>query len=350
MFGLPSTATDVPVLIQVRGLVDRGLIAFMWFMTAVNGVVAVCNGMSVWAAVGIPGTSALVATAAGIMAPNQLPGRLTVAVCLMNVYDMFIYVNSYTSFQIDAHMLYFVLAALLLGYFCWITLLVACVHTALHHTTLNLVLPYLVYPDGESWVRTFYHAAAVLLQLAGTGFIAVRLHRMFHDSEAARQCLAQASAEADALRQAQDAERLRLQAEARETTLRLADAFERQMSGSIAQVASAAAALQATARGMSGAAEQAFRQASSVRDHGRQANANVHAVACSAEELVASVNDISSRVQQSAAIATRAADRARGTNATVRTLSDTALRIGEVVHIIDDIAAQTNLLALNATI
>jgi methyl-accepting chemotaxis protein len=42
--------------------------------------------------------------------------------------------------------------------------------------------------------------------------------------------------------------------------------------------------------------------------------------------------------------------RARETNATVQGLAEGAKRIGDVVRLINDIAAQTNLLALNATI
>jgi hypothetical protein len=46
----------------------------------------------------------------------------------------------------------------------------------------------------------------------------------------------------------------------------------------------------------------------------------------------------------------RAAEQARGSAWQVEDLADTATRIGEVVRLIDGIAAQTNLLALNATI
>ena len=51
-----------------------------------------------------------------------------------------------------------------------------------------------------------------------------------------------------------------------------------------------------------------------------------------------------------AAIANRAVEQARQTDDTVQGLATTASRIGEVVELINSIAAQTNLLALNATI
>src|ERR1700737_802891 len=48
--------------------------------------------------------------------------------------------------------------------------------------------------------------------------------------------------------------------------------------------------------------------------------------------------------------ASRAVNRAQETDSTVQGLAKTAGRIGEVVGLINSIAAQTNLLALNATI
>ncbi|MEA2830454.1 MAG: hypothetical protein QOF22_1202, partial [Bradyrhizobium sp.] len=56
------------------------------------------------------------------------------------------------------------------------------------------------------------------------------------------------------------------------------------------------------------------------------------------------------QAQSSATVAGRAASQASKTTATMEDLSQAADRIGEVIKLINDIAAQTNLLALNATI
>jgi methyl-accepting chemotaxis protein len=68
------------------------------------------------------------------------------------------------------------------------------------------------------------------------------------------------------------------------------------------------------------------------------------------EELSASINDISQQAAHAAGIASRAVNQARETDSTVQGLAKSAGRIGEVVGLINTIAAQTNLLALNATI
>jgi methyl-accepting chemotaxis protein len=101
---------------------------------------------------------------------------------------------------------------------------------------------------------------------------------------------------------------------------------------------------------MSGAAERTKAQSSTVATASEQASANVQTVASAAEELSASIREIGQQAQNSATVARRAADQASQTTATMEGLSQAADRIGEVINLINDIAAQTNLLALNATI
>lgn len=80
------------------------------------------------------------------------------------------------------------------------------------------------------------------------------------------------------------------------------------------------------------------------------ASMSVESVASASEELSASINDISQQVAHAAGIASRAVHQARKTDGTVQGLVKSASQIGEVVGLINSIAAQTNLLALNATI
>ena len=81
-----------------------------------------------------------------------------------------------------------------------------------------------------------------------------------------------------------------------------------------------------------------------------EASMSVESVASASEELSASINDISQQAAHAAGIASRAVNRRAETDGTVQGLAKSAGRIGEVVGLINTIAAQTNLLALNATI
>ncbi len=81
-----------------------------------------------------------------------------------------------------------------------------------------------------------------------------------------------------------------------------------------------------------------------------ETSANVQTVAAATEELAASINEIAQRVNESAGIASdtaRVADEAR---TIVERLAEQAIKIGNIVSLISNIASQTNLLALNATI
>ncbi len=130
----------------------------------------------------------------------------------------------------------------------------------------------------------------------------------------------------------------------------MADSFEQAVGGIVAQVSSAATALQATAGSMSALAGQTSVQSGAVAAAAREAAANVGTVAAAAEELGASVREIGRQVQGSAALAHAAAGEADETGALVQELSSAVARIGDFVGLIASIAGQTNLLALNATI
>jgi methyl-accepting chemotaxis protein len=119
----------------------------------------------------------------------------------------------------------------------------------------------------------------------------------------------------------------------------------------LAQSLSAAAGqLQSAAQSMVGTADGASRQSTTVAAASEEASVNVETVASATEELSASIRDIAQQVAESATISGRAAEEAKHTDHTVTALADSAQKIGEVVELINTIAAQTNLLALNATI
>lgn len=73
-------------------------------------------------------------------------------------------------------------------------------------------------------------------------------------------------------------------------------------------------------------------------------------VGSAVEEMVSSIREISGNAQTAAQIASEAVIEARGASETIGRLSASTASIGDVLLIIEKVAAQTNLLALNATI
>ncbi len=115
-------------------------------------------------------------------------------------------------------------------------------------------------------------------------------------------------------------------------------------------VTASAHQLRDSAQSMTSVAEDTSRQSTVVAAAAEQASVNVETVAAAAEQLAASEQEIARQVATSTEISHRASEEAERVNGIVLSLSDATSRIGQVVTLINDIAAQTNLLALNATI
>ena len=77
---------------------------------------------------------------------------------------------------------------------------------------------------------------------------------------------------------------------------------------------------------------------------------SIEEIASSADQLASTIREVSQEIIASVELSRNAVEQAKHTNTTVDGLGESAQRIGDVVKLIQDIAAQTNLLALNATI
>ena len=130
----------------------------------------------------------------------------------------------------------------------------------------------------------------------------------------------------------------------------LTRALEVKVTELVGGLSSASATMEDTAQSMSSTASDTNRQAAVVAAASEQTSTNVQTVASATEELTSSIAEIGRQVAQSTENAARAVDNARRTGDTARSLAEGAQKIGDVVTLIQNIAAQTNLLALNATI
>jgi methyl-accepting chemotaxis protein len=126
--------------------------------------------------------------------------------------------------------------------------------------------------------------------------------------------------------------------------------FERQVRQTLGQLNEASNEMRTTSAGLSEVSSQTNSRVKVAEKASGDASVSVESVASASQELSASIDDISRQASHAAGIASRAVTRARETDGTVQGLAKTATGIGEVVGLINSIAAQTNLLALNATI
>jgi methyl-accepting chemotaxis protein len=160
----------------------------------------------------------------------------------------------------------------------------------------------------------------------------------------------QSMIETEQLRARQEADRIEAEKTRKQMMTSLADSFEASVRGVIGSVSSSASEMRENARSMSATAEETQRQSLAVSAAAQQTSVNVQTVATAAEELSASIAEIARQTTDVSRIAGEVADDGRRTDQIVSGLSESVQRIGDVVGLINSIAAQTNLLALNATI
>ncbi len=136
----------------------------------------------------------------------------------------------------------------------------------------------------------------------------------------------------------------------REELNRVAQSLEDRVKGVVDLIDISSGSLLGNSQTLSHNAQETMIQSGNVTAMTSQVTANVQSVSAATQELSSSVTEISRQVSHAADISRDAVRQAGETDRMVRSLADAAQKIGEVVKLINDIAAQTNLLALNATI
>jgi len=138
--------------------------------------------------------------------------------------------------------------------------------------------------------------------------------------------------------------------ETRAQQARTADDFERIFAGALAQMTDAAHALQHTAQDMTAAAHETGTRATAVAEVVDRVCQDMQSVSSGADALASAIGEINRRADEVSQASSKAMREADGAQESAVHLTHSALRIDEVVGLINEIAGQTNLLALNATI
>ncbi|WP_419799065.1 MAG: HAMP domain-containing methyl-accepting chemotaxis protein [Terasakiella sp.] len=126
--------------------------------------------------------------------------------------------------------------------------------------------------------------------------------------------------------------------------------FEATIRNVLADTARSADTMKGSAQSMQDVALQTLEQTRSAADASQQTQSNVEHVANATGALSQSFFQISENAKSSVSAIQSAIEKGENASQTVNWMSEASARIGEVVSMIEDIAAQTNLLALNATI
>lgn len=252
-------------------------------------------------------------------------------------------------FQLDMHMYFFASLAILAAWCDWRPILIGAAVTAVHHLSLNFLLPFAVFPDGMSFVRVMVHAVILVAQTAVLVFVTLTLENAL---ASASKAIADANAATSKSASLSDSlnEQAASEREHRERSVAVIEGLYSRVATIVATLQETAKELGASATVVNATTQSSKQQTVEITAHAEEAADQIAQVARTSSELNQSIADIASRLSSSREHSQKGAEDAEGAMVTVRSLVERADAIHRVIELISAIASQTNLLALNATI
>ncbi len=380
---------------SLPGLRARAAALFVgltWVHVLAGALVALIARNSLVGPVAVLIGVALVATVAWRLLPEGIALRSILAVAITSAPIVFVYagrgahggLHGNEDWQIDYHMYFFAVYAMLAAFFDWRPIAISAALTAVHHVLLDLIVPSAVFPE-PGMDRVVLHAVVVVAECAVLFWMVNSVASVFAElkrtqtlsDEATARALTQAErAEALAAERERDAERLSLTlaeletARERETKLAIEQIdFKRSEDERLVQerlhltqrfdegvgelhrtMRDSSSHMQETAQIMKQALVHATQEAERVTFGAQSIAGTVDELAASAQQLATSGMALQKRVVDAATYAGGVAEHVGSSSERMNELRTAASHVGSVVRLITDIAEQTNLLALNAAI
>lgn len=298
------------------------------------------------------GLSAVLAACAYIAVLKKQTAPITryiTAAALAGQVAVLVNVASGTGLQIDVHMYFFAMLALLAGWCDWRAIVVYSAVVAVHHLSLNFVYPAAVFPNGGDFIRVVFHATIVVIEAA---FLIWLTHCLSKAMQKADSASAEAKDQKNTADQkTSDVEKLLSSLTMREAQVQsLIENYQNAVTSAYEEVNLTVGELDSMSHQLTEIAQGASSGMESAASLTSQSNQNVSSVAAASEELTQSISEISSQSEEAKNTASQSTQAIGGTSQAVGELAESARKIDEVISLIQDIAEQTNLLALNATI
>ena len=376
----------------LRDTVSRWLVLFLWLHVPIAVAVSWASGNGwFW-----PGVAAAIiagiASFAWMLSPSSGSARVTSAVAAVAMVSVILAAARGSDYQIDVHMYYFAMLAILAAYCDWQVILAAAAVVAVHHLTLNFIAPALIFTGGGDFLRVVLHAVILIAEAAALAWLAHRIAGLFALSEKnlaevveASRAAAALEVEAAAQRQVAETERqagidLRTAMAAAQGKVMgaIGDGLEKAAGGDLVfrlsqefppefrklqtdfnaametlrlamvSVAGSSANIRASAAEISAASDDLSRRT-------EQQAASLEQTAAALDEITATVGKTAEGANEARAIvatatseAQRSGDVVSETIGAMTAIETSSKQIGGIVGVIDEIAFQTNLLALNA--
>ncbi len=281
--------------------------------------------------------------------PNTVMSRATTAGAIIAFPAVLVYLMSGTAWQIDMHMVFFAALSVSAVMIDWRAIIAASAVTAVHHLSLNFLMPWAVFPDGASFVRVLFHAVIVIGQAAALIWMTYQTAKAL---EQADESMSDASEAQKAANNATGETRaMQLEAEEKQHKIAtIASDFEQALRVVVSSVSGASSQVEGLAAQLNGDAQATRSGAEAASTQAVRTNSDVQSVAAAAQELSASITEVARILESSDEVSERAVAEAEGAGRSIDDLQGAAKEIEDIMQMVADVAEQTNLLALNATI
>ncbi|MBY0611569.1 MAG: hypothetical protein K2P80_05250 [Beijerinckiaceae bacterium] len=280
--------------------------------------------------------------------PTAMATQIASAAVLVSSVALLVGLLDGHPWQIDMHMAFFAVLAILSGWCAWEPLVAGAGIIALHHLILSVAMTGAVFPDANAAIaRVLMHAAIVIVQTSVLLWVVWTLNRALERGDRQTEAALQAGAERLAIERQAHAS---LSNDRRGVLDTLIERFQGSVAEVLAEVDANAAKTRSTAVALSSETAAAEALTAKVASSADEISSNTRRVADAIDALVTGVGEISRQTSDSTGKITAMAEAAEKTEAVVASLDQAAERIVSITALIQNVADRTNLLSLNATI
>jgi len=383
----PRAAQVPPALRRLRGQASRVFAALLWLHVPVIAAIAFSNHTEIAIPTLAAAACALLGSLAAWRVPEALAGRLIVAYAFVMMPMLMVHAAAGV-WQVDYHMYFFAVYAMLAIYVDWRPIALAATLTALHHVILDFIAPGSVFPTQsgvDGLPRVIMHAVIVVAECGILFWMSQRVYALFitasAETERANAALAEAellqrrleheSAEKSralgttqtaldevrtAVRHAEAEEERRLEfervtADRQRSFLRDVSARLKSAVGlTVDDLSHSSEVMLEAAQRAQGIVADTSRAVARVKDATAASGEIIVGVASATGQFTQSSTEIRDRMQHALGVARQASAETKRCEGRADQLKEAAERVGDVMEIIEAVSDQTRLLALNAAI
>ena len=311
--------------------------------------------------------AAVVATAMLMTSALRLPGRLVVAVALMVQISLAVAALQGNPWQVDMHMYYFAMLAVLVSYIDWRVIVAGTAAVAVHHLGLNYFYAAAVYPGGADLGRVVMHAVILIVEAAVLVVVSHKVCSLITNLGS----IVQQVQEADSLQRRNQEDSNKLIAVLTEGLSKLAGkdlsyrikndlpdmfrAIGNDFNKAIGQLENIVSTVATSSESITSGTGEISAASSDLSRRTESQAANLEETAAALAEVTRKVKETAAGAKDASASVRMAQTEAQAGTAVVtdaieamKRIEKVSSEITQIIDVIEEISFQTNLLALNA--